>query len=286
MKQIHLQYLSKQRGGRIESLETFKVVCGAEEAHATLQATHSLKSPEESDIFTHVLHAVHAGESLVVKVQEMGRMVAMELMIHERLQNHPNMIRYVCDFDCKFNPVVWSLPLRTPRPLCDREGEDYHVIVMEHIAHDLADVFEKGTLPDTIFISVVQQVGLALLEFHTRHGISHNDINRGNVLLDIVKDKDTHIVYTIADMAEPIKIATYGHTVVFIDFQRGSFVEDSADVLTLAFDEISLAYELMSKWSKPIPARMAYLQDCMFRTMRATSLEDMLDILLHTPSAF
>jgi serine/threonine protein kinase len=244
---IYLQYLKKNGGGRIENLITLKPVCSPEEAHAKLIATHSLKTPYEADDFVHVLKSKIMDKEVIVKVQEAGRMLNMELSIQRKINNLPNIVKYVCDFSCKFDQLIWTKPISKPRTFCDTEGKSLHIIVMEYINNSLDTFLESETYTDKIVISIVKQLGFTLLDLHVNYGISHNDLNRGNILLHVGNPEI--ITYTIDGFTR--NVDTLGYLVVLIDFQRSSFVDTINEYefrVIQAADEISLAYELLKKW--------------------------------------
>ena len=269
-KHIYLKYLPKQKGGRIENLTTFKKVCNSKEASTQLVGIKSLKDPLESDSFIHVVLSKYKNEDLIVKIQEPGKMLTTELKIQKELANQTNVVHYICDFPCLFNST-WKNPIEKPKTFCDTEGTEYHMIIMEYINNDLADFLEKDHTQDNL-ISIVKQVGFSLLEIHMNHKIHHGDINRGNLLVDFSIPKE--IEYKVGKYSK--KVNTLGYEFVLIDFQRGNIIktEEEDTLFQLAIDEISLAYELMSKWSgKKI------LESLMNRIMICKSVEEVFSIL-------
>jgi hypothetical protein len=83
-------------------------------------------------------------------------------------------------------------------------------------------------------------------------------LNRGNILLQI--GEPNQIDYIFEGFSKSVQ--TFGHLVVFIDFQRSSLVEDSDEheyKIIQASDEISLAYELMKKWTKSEVYKQPYI---------------------------
>ena len=242
----------------------------------------SLQSQDETDDFVHVVLAKleRNNTNLIVKLQEPGRLLPMELHIQHILKHQNNIIRYICDFSCTFDAIVWKKPIRTldTHQFCIDKGVRYHMILMEYIQHDLANFLENSSYNETILRSLILQVGLSLLEIHINHGISHNDIHRGNVLLDIDTPKD--IVYTIGECTKTV--STYGHEVIFIDFQRGNILgkDDTANLCQLASDEISLAFERMGKWVKS--EYKSLLQELMRRTMECKNTKGLFDSICNT----
>lgn len=274
---ILLQHLPKSKGGRIPNLTTFKIACTQEDTHAKLVGLKSLKSPEETDDFVHVvLTKLETNPTpLVAKLQEPGRLLSMELNIQKKLQHQNNVIRYICEFSCRFDSVIWKTPLRAPERMCVEKGTLYHMILMEHIPMDLANFLETHQYDAAILQSLIVQVGLSLMEIHIRHGIRHNAIHRGNVLLDI--DTPKEIVYTIGEFSRTVP--TYGYEVVWIDFQRGNIldIEDGGTMCQLASDEVSLALELMRKWVKP--EYKDDLQTRMRNVMMGHTITELLDAI-------
>lgn len=271
---IYLKYLHKQKGGRIANLTTFKSVCNPETASVQLIGLRSLKTPEESDDFVHVIKSAIDKSPIVVKVQEPGRMLKMELDIQKRLRNCNNVVNYICDFECLFDNFIWSKPLQTPRTFCDKKGSALHLIVMEYINNDLANYMESESISKEVLCSLVKQAGYALLDFHINCNVSHNDINRGNVLLDVGIPKT--LSYTINEYTATVD--TMGVEIVFIDFQRGNIHEGADEPLAvqLANDELSLVYELMSKWTHEYKAP---LQRLMYDIMETKSLKQLFSII-------
>jgi predicted unusual protein kinase regulating ubiquinone biosynthesis (AarF/ABC1/UbiB family) len=142
---------------------------------------------------------------------------------------------------------------------------------MEYINNDVSTFLENSAYTHEVLHSIVQQVVFALLDFHMNYGISHNDINRGNLLLQQEDAKD--IVYTIGDLTYTMN--TCGYTCIFIDFQRGTVLEKKdADIwLELAVDELTLALYLLSKWVMS-EGEKATIQRMGDRIMRASTLNE------------
>jgi hypothetical protein len=260
---LYLKYLKKQKGGRIPNLTSFQTVCSAERAHASLIGLKSIKSPDESDDFIQVVLSKMKENNipLIVKIQEPGKFLTNELNVQKILKEQNNVIRYICDFPCLFNKLIWNSKIEKPTTFCDESGDSMHIIVMEYINNDLANLFETKDLSDDIFKSIIKQVGFSLLEIHMNHHISHNDMNRGNLLIDI--DKPKELTYIIGEISKTIN--TLGYEFILIDFQRANIIsidssnnndmnimnDSSINILfQLTNDEISLAFELMSKWIK------------------------------------
>lgn len=274
---IYLVLMYKQRGGRNTTNATFKTICNPRDASAKLIGLHSIKTPEEGDDYIHVVKSTFQNKELVVKMQEPGRMVSMELNIHNKIKLCNNVIKYICDFECLFDNLIWNNPLETPQYFCNNDGEPMHIIVMEYINNDVAEFLSSEVYDDAILSSIVKQAGLALLDFHINHGVCHNGINRGNILLKIDPNNSRHLTYTIKDNIAHIN--THGHEVVYIDFQRGSLIDErnnANNVLQQAIDEISLLYELMSKWAKP---HKVLLKTLMNSVINAESLNELFHII-------
>jgi serine/threonine protein kinase len=186
-------------------------------------------------------------------------------------------VAHVYDFACKFDQLVWIKPIHNPRAFCDPEGLTLHIIVMEYINNALDIFLESASYSDIILKSIVQQLGFILLDIHINHGISHNDLNRGNILLNVGNPET--LTYTFGDIVRSVN--TEGHLVVLIDFQRSSLadIDDEFEYRVVqAGDEISLAYELLKKW---IPSgnleRRAKLHALMQEIMSASSVQEMVD---------
>ena len=249
---LYLKYLPKQRGGRLEDLSTFKTVCNPKDAHARLQGIETLKSPDDSDSYVQVIKSIitdHRDTPFIVKIQPPGLQFQKEIRAQELLQGQNNVVRFICHFSCPFNLVEWSSPVKTPRAFCNPEdGKGLNIILMEYISHDLANFLEEGEYGPDILESIIKQVGFSLMEIHFNRGISHNDVNRGNILLDI--DKPKTIEYKIG--ALKASIDTLGHECVWLDFERSTNLPNKKNKTAIIFavNEISLAYYYMSLWSK------------------------------------
>jgi len=271
---LFLQYIKKQRGGRNINA-TFKTVCSPEGASAKLLGLRSIKTPEESDNFVHVVKSQYRNDELVVKVQEPGHMLSMELKIHNVLKDCNNVIRYLCDFECLFDNLIWNKQITVPRYFCDNKGEKMHVIIMEYINTDVAEFLEYEKYNKPVLKSIVKQAGLALLYFHLECGICHNDINRGNILLKKNTIPST-LKYSIQGYTTDVD--TLGHEVIYIDFQRGNMLGIEGDDCDLSFqlakDEISLLYELMSKWANQNKLELKIL---MTNIMNSESIKELID---------
>lgn len=258
-------------------MSTFKIVCNPDDANATLVALRSLKTPEESDDFVHVALAQLGEKELIIKLQTPGPLLKRELEISEILKGKNNIVTHICDFPCLFNDIIWMSALKKPASLCEETGTPYHMIIMEYINNDLATFLEQKVYSHEMFLSIIQQVGLSLMEIHMNTKVSQGDINRGNMLLEIGTPKD--IIYTIGD--RKITVNTYGNEVVWIDFQRGSLFNKYKNKNILfqsAKDDISVAYELMSKWVKNTLHKEELVKR-MNETMDAESVDELFQII-------
>lgn len=287
-------------------MSSFKTICSAEGAHAKLIGMKSLKTPDEDDEFIHVIKSIMDDRELVVKVQEPGRMLSMELTIHKLLQGCNNIVNYICDFECLFDNIIWNKPIVSPRYFCDKSGNKLHLIVMEYINNDLAKYMGTTDINDTVLKSLVRQSGFAMLNFHVNYNVCHNDINRGNILLDIGDEKE--LTYTINN--NTVTVNTHGYEIVYIDFQRGNIIDSqsnnnnfkpnrynmnnmnginninntldnalrasSSTYISFQFarDELALLYELMSKWTKNKEYKLS-LQKLMNNIMECDSTDNL-----------
>ena len=244
----YLQYMPKQRGGRHYNLTTFKTLCSPEGAHGKLMAMKSLKMPDDADDYVHVLQSKMKDTELVVKVQEKGKMLSRELEVQERLAGQPNIVQFVCSFECNFDRIVWNKPVDVPRTFCDNTGDPLTLIIMEYINSDLSEFLETGGYSKDVLASILKQAGLCLFNNNVNFGISHNDLNRGNLLLDIGEPKE--ITYTYG--AKETKVNTHGYEFILVDFQRSSFLgaNRAKERFEYAVDEISLLYDVVSRWIK------------------------------------
>jgi len=263
--------MPKMRGGRNTDVTSFRTVCNKEAAHLQLQGIRTLKSPTDSDDFVHVALSAIGDKEVIVKLQDSGPPLQRELDIQKLLSAHPNVITYICHFPCVFDSILWGKALEAPTSVCNREGTEYHMIIMEYINNDISTFLERDICTNEILLSIIRQIGLALLEFHINYGISHNDINRGNLLLQCETSRD--ILYKIGSLETTVN--TCGYTCIYIDFQRGTLLhkEDPEIFLVLAIDEITLAYYLMSKWTTNAEHK-AVLNRYMNSIMAANTLEE------------
>jgi serine/threonine protein kinase len=272
-KTLNLKYMPKMIGrGRIQNMTTFKTVCNPKDANAKLIGLKSLKVPEESDDFVHVALAQMKDKELIIKLQSPGILLKRELEIHSQLKGQNNIIGFVCDFPCLFG----THPLTKPSSLCEDSGTPYHIIVMESINNNLSVFLENDSYTDEMFYSIIQQSGLSLLEIHINHGICHGDINKGNILLECGTPKE--IRYKIGDLEKTVN--TLGNEIIWIDFQRGTQfkVKDDSIIFQTANDEISLTYELMSKWVKNT-SHKSHLIKLMNDVMKSETVEELFRII-------
>lgn len=278
-RSVYLRYMPKMRGsGRIPHMNTFKLVCNPKDAHAKLLGVHSFKTQADSDDFVHVALAQLGEKELIVKLQSPGMLLNRELEITKRLRGQNNIITHTCDFKCLFNDIIWMNPLTKPASLCEEAGTSYHMIIMEFINNDLSKFLELDAYSDEMLRSIIKQVGLSLMEIHINNKLSHGDVNRGNILLDVGISKD--IVYRIGNLTETIN--TFGNEVIWLDFQRGSIfnVEDDNDILyESARDEISMTYELISKWIQDKDDK-EQLVKLMNDIMGTTSIKEMFNVII------
>lgn len=222
---LNLTYLPKRGGSRHEGLATFKTICNSKEGQAQLLIKKSIKTPEENTDFVHVLESTYNNTTLIVKVLEPSNQVYKELAIHKLLYDQPNIVQYICDFQCNVDKLIISSPINHPYQLCTDNGQPLHIIVMEYINTDLAEYLRNNNVPEHIFISIVKQIGFCLTNIHVNYSISHNDINRGNLLLKIDKSaSQKELTYTIHNNTSTVQ--TYGYEFIIIDFERGSILDN------------------------------------------------------------
>ena len=262
----------------MEDLSTFQTVCNPKEAHARLRGVETLKSPDESDNYIHVIKSIitdYKDTSLIVKVQPPGLQFQKEIRAQESLRDQNNVIRFICNFSCPFELIEWSAPIKTPRPFCTAStGEELNIILMEYISHDLAKFLEEDVYGPDILESIVKQVGFSLMEIHFNRGISHNYINRGNILLDI--DKPKIIEYKIGALKASIN--TLGHECVWLDFERSTVLSNkkNRDAIMFAANEISIAFYYLSRWAKPY---RAVLEDLTNAIAEATTIRSIFNLI-------
>lgn len=282
--EMYLNYLKKQKGGRLEYINTFRSACSPEDASTKIKVIKTIKSPEEGDDYIHVLKSDH---DVIVKIQEPGPLVISELKIHNHLLGSNNVINYICEFTCLLD-ISWNKPIENPCYLCDNNGEVKHILVMEYINNDLANFLQTNDYDNKVFESLVKQAGFALLDFHLNKGVCHNDINRGNILLQIDNTvKELTYKFYMKDHV----VNTYGYEVIYIDFQRGYILgndnnNNNSDTNNLLYptnkfrpsrfstarDELTTLYHLMSIWTPRHSTRLKELTNAVFNSKNEDEL--------------
>lgn len=301
-KDIYLTYMSKKSGGRHHISAKLHTLCSPETAHARLVAVKSLKLPDEgTDLFVHVAKAISEDHPLVIKIQDIGASaIKTDLAIQEKLKHCNNIVKYICNFTCRFDHLLWRNVIKAPRDVCTASGELMHVTVMEYIKDDLSS--HMNTTKEILY-SVVKQAGFALMDFYINYGVCHNDINRGNVLLDI--DAPKTLTYTILNKTYVVN--TLGYEVVYIDFGLGYIYDNEANsntnnnwmydmnninndttrnrhirhakhIFNRGQDQVSQIYCLMAKWSNT-PEYTVALQRLYENVMSATTYEEILELI-------
>lgn len=266
--EIPVKYLKKQKGARLHDIvTTFQSVCTPEDANVKLHV-----SPEQ-DVY-YILKSAVENQDVVIKVQDIGKTLFSELTIHDRLRDGcNNIVRYICNFNCLLD-IIWYKPLEKPLYVCDNDGKMKHILVMEYINNDLAKYLERMDIENEIFCSIVKQAGFAMLDFHINKFVCHGGINRGNILLHIDNNmKD--LTYTIN--GQKLVVNTLGYEIIYTDFQRGRILDSccSTKINTiLVRDELSLLYELMSRWTINNDYKVR-LQELMKSIMMSKTVEEM-----------
>lgn len=250
MRKLLLKHLKKHKGGRLESINTFRAFCETNKhikPDAWLVAEQSLKLPESEDAFGHVFTSLLKAQRVIVKVAETSSpMLKSELAILKLLNynNICNIIHYICDFSCKETKVKWVNNVQST-PICDEDGnDDLHFLVLEYADEgNLFQFFSKNSLNDVELMSVVKQVGMCLLQLKYNYGISHGDIHSGNVLIE--RGKSQVNKYTIKGRTH--SVVTHGIEPIFIDFGRATKSNTSSrsrSSSSIGFDIDSINWEL------------------------------------------
>lgn len=229
---FHLTFLPKQKGGRLDSVSTFRTYCRdkietSSQPTAWIKVRKTIKLPESEDLFGHVAlaHVKNLSEDVVVKVYERtDMMLQKEKTILTVLNKHglENVIRLICSFDCdKEDKLVWYDKILKKRVLCGNTGKDkLSFLVMEYIPYgNITDFMSNNAMTTRNFKSFVKQACLFLLEIHYRFKIHHGDIHGGNLLIDIC-DESKICSYRISKKIFQVK--THGVMPIFIDFGRAS----------------------------------------------------------------
>lgn len=247
--------MRKHSGGARLDAQTFQASCAVADrssATAWLQATHTLKGPDESayDAFVHVMEGLFRTTRVVIKLQEVGRYSEREAAVADifRRRPHTNVASLICEYKCRHDLLHWQNPIRTPMPLCNGEDVLLSVFVMEYIPYHLTETQYPS---DLAFRSTLKQLGYTLMELHYEYGLTHGDIGSGNLMLDIGAPKTN--TYTIGGQVRTVD--TYGYEPILIDFQRsvpyslavreGPYKDDYPSFVV---DEIATTYNIIGRW--------------------------------------
>lgn len=239
----------------MKHVQTFRASCAAADktsATAWLSATETLKGPEEAayDTFVHVMKGLMQESPVVVKLQELSRLSEKESQIAQLLSRYdpPNVAYPICEFKCKNDLIAWRQPLKTPKHFCSGKTDMTSVFVMEYIPHNLIDYLTSTSVSEQVYRSIVQQLGLALLNLYVNLKMTHGDIGSGNLMLDISEPKT--LSYTIG--GHRIDVNTLGYEPIFIDFQRSVRYKGAPDATVVA-DEIAMTYDILNRWVGGVP---------------------------------
>jgi len=245
--------LRKTGGARMKDAHTYTVSC----LENNLIGYKTLKSANEVDPedFVHVILSKLSKETkVIVKIHEANSMFAKnEVMAMKALKEYRNTVHYICDFVCQDNIDRWQEPVKDAQKFClfsenlSSKSVNLHFIVMEYIPNgDLSHLLRH--LQDTdVLTSLFLQTALVIIELGSIYKICHGDINSGNIL--ITTTKKSTLSYSI--LGKPMKIKTFGHVPIFLDFGRCSLYEKITKNKYDILQDVLTAFSVYSGWMQP-----------------------------------
>lgn len=276
MTPIYLTHMAKHGRGRMKHIQTFRASCAAgDKTHAT----DTLKEPEA---IIHVVNGVLADRQVVVKLQEVSRLSEREAQVATRISeiDPPNVAAPICEFKCKNDRINWKQPIKgIPKQFCSGKIDMTSVFVMEYIPHNLITFLSSSSVPAPIYISILKQLGYALINLYVGLKMTHGDIGSGNLMLMITTPRS--IEYTMIDSLDSMDyskiytVDTLGYEPILIDFQRSVMYSGQPDPIVIA-DELALTYDCISRWARDAPFSLTDVIDSL---SAVESMAEVIDIV-------
>lgn len=217
---MHLKYLPKSQGGRLQNVATFCHLCdNIKDKDASFIINNTIQSANDAaDIFAHVGTTKLENTNFIVKIMLYGKMALQEEKVAKIFRENPhrNIVQNICSFECNDNPIKWERRIKKPTPLCDiNESTKMIVIIQEYINDGDLHKF-KNNLTIEIWSSIIKQLTYACIEWYEYYGFLYGDWHYGNILIDKCETK--YNKYKV--FGQEWKVKTYGYSPVLTDFSR------------------------------------------------------------------
>lgn len=221
---VKARYLKKTKHARLLGTDTIIIQGGNSELEDSCNKNEiigieSMKSSDEADEFVHVIRSVlhQHGLSVVVKIHDThSYFVEKELFALNRLADFENSVKKICDFSCLDDKSRWKNMIHSPVKFCNNKHDKLHFIVLEYNENgDVESFLTKNPSRPTI-CSLFLQIELVIMKLALDYGISHGDLNSGNMMISTTEKSRIH--YRVLD--KEYRITSYGILPKLIDYGR------------------------------------------------------------------
>ena len=190
---MEISKIPKTNRSRLLQQDTYKIVCEDPEKH--IRAVTTLKAGNETgsgiDEFTHVaLGALRKFKKpCVIKVHyTKSAFTKREIDITTRLKECPYALQHICHYSCHDDKLRWMDNLKNPKTTCKGSKDDLTFMIMPYIENgDVCDFLKTASAREIKSLFILS--GYAIMHMAKQYGVSHGDLNSGNILIQRVKRK-------------------------------------------------------------------------------------------------
>lgn len=246
--------LPKRKKSRLDTQDTYKVVCQHPDKYVRVRPGSTLKSARSAvgsgdgiNDFVHVaigflkkfkktcVIKVHFSDSIFTK---------RELEIANRLKESPFVVKHICSYTCLDDKNRWmdKLPdIGKGMQTCleDKEnGKDkLTFIIMEYIENgDVCAFIQKASIQEIKALFLMTAV--AIIDM-AKYRVVHGDLHSGNILLKFEEPRDSKTTVTISS-TRAYTFNTYGIHPLFIDFGRSHVYESKISQRNVVEDILTM----------------------------------------------
>jgi tRNA A-37 threonylcarbamoyl transferase component Bud32 len=255
---MDITLLPKKSSSRLIEQDTYKVICNNHDKY--IRAIKSFKSGSETgsgeNEFVHVALGVikKFKKPCVIKVHYTDSFFTKkELKITEHLKECKYVVPHICNYSCLDDKKRWMEKITQNTKTCSNGSDKLTFIIMPYIeGGDISDFLKNADRNQTKSIFLLS--AFAIVEMAKKYGVSHGDLNSGNLLVQKVK-RDTK-TFKIGN--EHFTIDNHGIHPLFIDFGRGTIRKIGSLTTDDIVDDILTLFDIMKLYISDVHTKEEY----------------------------